>query len=118
MIVFNDEKIIKLFESSKGGFLRIWNFDTGKLLNRINMNQRIYGICLWNNNYLFIGCDNHALELIDINKGKSVKTLLTSTETKGEKTIKKLIHPIFGECLISQSESEQINFWIDKRLFT
>ena len=73
------------------------------------MNQIIYGICLWNNNYLFLGCENHALELIDINTGKCIKTLLTPTGKKGEKTIKKLIHPIFGECLISQSKSEQIS---------
>ncbi len=116
LVVYPDEKITKLIESSIGGFLRIWDFDTGKLLNRINMNQKVYGICLWNNNYLFIGCENYAMELIDLNKGKSVKTLLTSMKAKGEKTIRKIIHPIFGECLISQSQNEQINFWIDKKL--
>ena len=80
------------------------------------MNQKIYGVCLWNNNYLFLGCENYAMELIDINKGKSVKTFLTSLKAKGEKTIKKIIHPILGECLISQFQNEQINFWIDKKL--
>jgi hypothetical protein len=116
LVIYHDEKLTKLIESSSDGFLRIWNFDTGKLLNRINMNQKIYGVCLWNNNYLFLGCENHAMELIDINKGKSVKKILTSVKAKGEKTIKKVIHPIFGECLISQSQNEQINFWIDKKL--
>ena len=118
LVVYHDEKITKLIESSTGGFLRIWNFDTGKLLSRINMNQKIYGVCLWNNNYLFVGCENHAMELFDIIKEKSVKKLLTQMQAKGEKTIKKIIHPIFGECLISHSQNEQINFWIDKKLFS
>lgn len=118
LVVYHYEKLTKLIESSTGGFLRFWNFDTGKLLYKINMNQTIYGVCLWNNNYLFLGCKNHTMELIDINKGKSVKTFLTPVKTEGEKTIKKIIHPIFGECLISQSQNEQINFWIDKKLCT
>ena len=118
LVVFQDEKITKLIESSIGGFLRIWNFDTGKLLNRININHNIYGICLWNKDYLFLGSENHTKELIDIIKGKSVKEFSISVKSKGEKTIKKIIHPIFGECLISQSQNEQINFWIDKKLCT
>ena len=36
------------------------------------------------------------MELIDINKGKSIKPFLTSMKAKGEKTIKKIIHLILG----------------------
>jgi len=60
----------------------------------------LYGICLWNNRYLFTGCGDNYIKLIDLNSGKIIK------EFKNHKiysvTIKKLIHPIYGECLLSK----------------
>ena len=32
---------------------------------------RLYGICLWNKDYLFVGSDN--LKLIDLSKGITIK---------------------------------------------
>jgi len=33
-------------------------------------------------------------------------------------TIKKIIHPLFGECMISQGlEKDQIKLWVNKKTF-
>ena len=59
----------------------------------------MYGICLWDCNNLFVGCVNKTIKLINISNGKIIKSL--SGHREGVVTIKKLIHPKYGECLIS-----------------
>ena len=54
----SNENIIKLFESSCDGNIRIWNFHSSELLKKIKVcDNLLYGICIWNNKYLFVGCD-------------------------------------------------------------
>ena len=69
---------------------------------------RLYGICLWNKDHLFVGSDN--LKLIDISNGIVIECF------KGHcgpvQTIKKIFHPKYGECLISKSS--EIKFWINE----
>ena len=49
--------MIKLIEYSRKGIIRIWKFYNGELLKKINViNKGLYGICLWNNDNLFVGC--------------------------------------------------------------
>ena len=87
-------------------------FHSGKLLNKINVyNDWLNSICLWNKDYLFVGCDDKSIKLIDLNTNKVIKDL------NGHKnrilSIKKIIHPKYGECLISQDADEsQIKLWI------
>ena len=59
----------------------------------------MYGICLWNINNLFVGCADKTLKLININNGKIIKSL--SGHSGKVFTIKKIIYPKYGECLIS-----------------
>ena len=111
-IIFIKNEIIKMIGSC-GGNIIIWDFHSGILLNRIKFkNCLLKGISLWNNNYLFIGCENSEIILIELNKGIIIKTL------KGHNqfvlTIKRIIHPIYGKCLISQGIDDKINFWISK----
>ena len=66
-------------------------------------NAHLYGICLWNSNYLFVGCgdvesDIRKIKLINLKNGKVIKIL----PSYGFVTLKKLNHPKYGECLISQ----------------
>ena len=70
---------------------------------------RLYGICLWYNEYLFVGCSDNTIKLIDVNNKKIIKTL------KGYKdyivSIKLINHAKYGKCLISQGkENDQIKF--------
>ena len=109
-MINNNEEVIKLLESGWDGIIRIWNFHSGLLINRIRIGDSILsGICLWNNTNLFIGNDNK-IKLLDLNKKKIVKSYF------GHKSlvvcIKKIYLPKYGECLISQGSSNQpIKLW-------
>ena len=111
IIINNKEELI---ESSFSGHIRIWNFHTGELLNKIKVNEKsLISICLWNNEYLFVGCEDKTIKLIELKKGLIINTL------KGHKKdvicIKKISHPKYGECLITQGwESDGIKIWINK----
>ena len=115
-IVTNIKEIIKLIESSWDGVIRIWNFHSGELLRRIkSSNNKIFGLCLWNSKYLFIGCHDKTIKLIDLKNGKVIKNLVGHNNEV--LTVKKIIHPKYGECLISESYlQDQLKLWINKNI--
>jgi len=114
IIIKNNEEIIKLIESCADGHIRIWNFHLGLLLNKIKVGDGLlYGICLWNNNYLFVGVEDKTVKLVDLNNGLTVKYL--SGHNNVVLCIKKLIHPQYGEWLISQGyKDDKIKIWNNK----
>ena len=114
-IIINETKeVIKIIESSCDGNLRIWNFHSGELLKKIKVsNESLREICIWNNEYIFIGCDDKTIKLIELKNGKIIK------ELKGHInkviSIKTIIHPKYGKCLISQgAKNDCIKLWINK----
>ena len=115
IIIHNDNEIIKLIESSFDGNIRIWNFHSGILLNKIAVNSFsnagwLYGICLWNNDYLFIGCYKGIIKVIDLKKGVILKEL----EEYREQVIciKNIKIPNYGDCLLSQGIAKNgIKIW-------
>ena len=113
-IIKDNEDIIKILESCNDGNIRIWNFHSGLLINKFKViNKPLIDICLWNNSYLFVGCKDNSIKLIDIKSGLIVKTLTGHNQTV--LTIKKIKHSKYGECLISQGYmDDQIKLWINK----
>ena len=113
IVINNFENEIKMIESSYDGNIRIWNFHSGDLLNKIYVSKyQLNGICLWNNNYLFVGCHDKNIKLIELNSEKIIDFI---GHKKYVLTIKKIIHPKLGECLISQGPlDDQIKLWINK----
>ena len=114
-IIVNDiNGTTNLIESCGDNFIRIWDFHYGELLNKIEISDNnLYGLCLWNNNYIFAGCKNGMIKLIDLSTGNVVKDLIS--HNKDVMTIKKILHPQYGECLVSQGIcDEQIKLWIIK----
>ena len=100
-IIKDNEDIIKLIESCNDGNIRIWNFHSGLLINRYKIiNKPLIDICLWNNSYLFVGCKDNSIKLIDLKTGLIIKTLTGHNQTV--LTIQKIKHLKYGECLISQ----------------
>ena len=99
-----------MIESSYEGHIRIWDFHSAELIKKIYVSQyQLNGICLWNNKYLFVGCHDKNLKLINLDSEEIINIL-------GHKNyvlaIKKIIHPKYGECLISQgSLDDQIKLW-------
>ena len=113
IIVYDDENegITKLIESCSDGNVRIWNFHSAELMKKIKVfDDWLFGICLWNKDYLFVGCKNTMIRLVDLNEGYIIKYL--EGPKSGVFTIKKIIHPKYGECLLSQGyEGDQIKLY-------
>ena len=66
LVIINREDIVELIESSYEGNIRIWNFHSGLLLKNIKVkNNGLREICLWDNEYLFVGCDDKTIKLIN-----------------------------------------------------
>ena len=111
LIINKNKEIIELIESSCEGIIRIWNFHLGLLLKKIYVSEEpLREICIWNNEYLFVGCDDKTIKLIELNNGKIIK------ELKGHMSkvlsIKTIIHPKYGKCLISNSvDDNNIKLW-------
>ena len=113
LIINNQKEETKLIESNTLGCVRIWNFHSGELLNKIKGNYCFYGICLWNNDYLLVGSEDRAIKILDLNKGKIIKSLIGHEDYV--MSIKKIIHPKYGICIISQGyPSGQIKLWVFK----
>ena len=127
LFIYDKDNITKLLESSLDGYIRIWNFHSGKLLNKIKAGIQIVrggnirnhfleilcGVNLWDDNYLIAACNN-GIKFIDLKNGIIVKKI----DENNVITIQKLKHPKFGECLISQgNENSKIKLWIIKNVF-
>ena len=111
VLITNNNNKIKLIESCFDGNIRIWNFHACLLLNKIKIsNEGLRGICLWNLDYLFVGCDDKTIKLIELKNGLIVKNL--TGHTNEVITVKKIVHPFYGEILISQNGGEsKIKIW-------
>jgi len=107
----NSEEIIKLLVASGDGYIRIWDFHLRILIKAINCDVFLDCLCLWNNEYAFVGCYNKLIKLVNLKSGNIVK------ELTGHKNylmdIIKITHPKYGECLISQGyHDDQIKLWV------
>ena len=113
IIIKNDEKNVKLIESSLDGNIRIWDFHSAKLLKKIRANKDwIFSICLWDDKYLIVTFYEGILKILDLDNGIFIKKKLETHKCKSLINIKKIFHPEFGECLISQgSNFNQIKLW-------
>ena len=113
VIIKKNEEKIKLIESCEDGLIRIWGFHSGSLLRKIKTdNDNLYGVCLWNDNYAFVGCKDQTIKLIELKNGLLIKTI------KGHKgriiSFKKIIEPNKGNFLFSQGLDQKIKLWIYK----
>ena len=112
VIIYRDNfNKVKLIESSFDGHIRIWNFHSGLLFNKINIESvSLYGIELWNEEYLFIGCRDKKIRVLELKSGKIIIDL---TDNNRILTVKIFEHPQYRECLISQGyEYGDIKLWI------
>ena len=111
-IIFNNsEQVIKMIESSDDDMIRIWNFHSGVLLNRIKLdNDGLYGICLLSSDYVFIGCGDSTIKLIDLTNGVVVNEL--KNHTNCVISVKIVTFHQNEKYLISLgSDADQIKLW-------
>ena len=71
-IIYNEDKITKIIESSFDGNIRIWEFHSANLLKKIKVcnNDWLFGLCLWDNESIFVGCGDKTMKLIELKNGK------------------------------------------------
>lgn len=110
--VNSKEADVYLIEADLLGYVRIWNFDTGILLKKYLIGQKLKlrGICLWDDNYLFVGASDRKVKLIDLKNGDIIDNLKCNESVC---TIKKINSYKYGECLLLQGKSNngQIKLW-------
>lgn len=112
--ITDDNEMLKLISASWIGIIRIWNFRSGELISKIKVsNDHTCGICLWDSRYLFLGNGDKKLKLIDLKSYKIINEFEDHEDYVI--TIKKIIHPQFGECLLTQGYfAGKIKLWISK----
>ena len=109
VIINNNRELVKMVESSEDGNVRIWDFHSGVLLNRVKVGEaKLFGVCQWSNNYLFVGSDDKTIKLIYLKRNVIINNL---KENNTVITIKKIDHPKYGECLVSNNWRGQIKIW-------
>ena len=112
-IVIGDKNNLQLISSNTYADILIWNFHSGEFIKKIKVANKICNIieiCLWNDEYLFVGCGDRSIKLINLINGRVVKHLYKHFHEV--LTIKKFFHPKYGECLISQGNgNDSIKLW-------
>ena len=122
----NKDKITKIIRLGKS-YIFIWNFHSGKLENKININNgEINNFCLWNDKYLFISLLDINMNLMDIKSKNGLFSKVFYTNKDFIIAIKKINHKKYGECLISigydfneeENEEKKINIklWSNKKI--
>ena len=109
-----NEEEINLIESCVEGFICVWNFHNGELLKKIDCCKGIQlrGICIWDDNNIFVGGDDNSIKLIDFKNGKLLKSFKGQSGTIC--TLSKIFIQELGQCLISGSNNyEQIKLWCE-----
>ncbi len=101
-----------LIETDLLGYVRVWNFDSGSMIKKylVGKNLKLRGICLWNENYIFVGSNDKKILLIDLNNGNILDNLKCNEVAC---TIKKINSYKFGECLLfmGKSYNGKIKMW-------
>ena len=109
-------KLIKLIESCQDGDIRIWEFYSANLIRKINkdINNNLYGMCLWNKNFLFVGCKDQSIKLFELKNG----ILIKSFDGHKERVIsfKKVVEYDNKELLFSQGLDGTIKRWVNKKI--
>ena len=110
-MVCNINNEIKLFSSCYDGTIRIFNFHSAILLKKIKINQILFRFLLWNKDYLFVGCGDNKVRIINL-KDELIISELTG-HNNSVVDIKKIILPFYGECIISQGKNyDKIILWV------
>lgn len=107
--ILNSSENTKLINLEDFCYVKIWNFHTGELSNTIKINDALYSLCLWDNDFLFLGCDK-SMKLLNLKDGKIIKKFIGYKDKV--KTIIKATHPLYGDCLIAQAQLDEIKLWI------
>ena len=119
IIINNREQIIEIIILDKNGIIRIWDFHSGKLLQKINTCLKyVYksiGICLWDSEFMFVAWGDKSIRLLKINDLKNIKTLVG--HKKDIVNIQIIKNTKYGNFLISQDYDSKLKLWGDNKKY-
>ena len=107
IFIDDSKEITKLIESTGKDDIKVWDFHSGKFLWNIILGSSGSGFLLYNE-YILIGYEEGYIKVKYLKSGINIKTL--KAHKNKVYSIKKIYHPKYGECIISQSSS-QIKLW-------
>ena len=112
--IFSKDNKDYLCSSATNGFINIWDLYDKKVLDTINIyGSKLSHMIQWNSKYFIVAArENKIIKLIDIEK--KVISEIKSGHTEELISIKKILHPIFGESLLTASRDKKIKLWTTK----
>ena len=102
-----------LITGSWNGYVRIFDLYEKEQINYLDTNIcELYNMILWSNRYTIISYKfGNKIKIMD-NKNFEIISIFESEHFNEIKCIKKIIHPLFGESLITCSENGKIKLFI------
>ena len=111
-VVTDINKIPHLIESDGNGNIHLWEFHTGQLVKGILgggiINLR--GICVWNEEFVLSSGSDYQVKIYNIKSGEFVKGLASHSSTAC--SCVKVLHPLYGEALISHGLDGKLKLWV------
>ena len=92
-----------LVVSSSYGLVQIYHLEYKEVFIKLDLeNTFLYSFVKWNDNYLLLNdCLNKTILVLDTNDSFQVKKKIECPELNNDRFIKKVDHPLYGECILS-----------------
>ena len=91
--------------------VQIWDLFEQRLVNTIRINNELAQTIQWNDKYGIVAdYNNKSFKIIDLDQGEVVKNIGGEHESKVI-CVKKVLHPDYGESLLSSGEDGIIKIW-------
>ena len=108
-----------LYVTSGYGKIFVWDLHSKYLINIINVinSEELYNIIKYNEKYLLTCNIYGCIFVIDINQNKVISKFNTK-ESFGLISLKKLIHPKYGESILSVGRNDSIKLWTTNFIYS
>jgi len=109
--IYNKNKIDYLCTCTENGFIHIWDLDHKNLFQKIQLGCWLITIIDWNDQYSIV-CDgeNNNFIIIDM-KTFAITGKINSNHNNELICIKKILHPTFGESLLTAGRDKVLNLF-------
>ena len=105
-----------LFESDGKGYVRLWNLENHQLIKSIQCQPfSLRGMTLWNQKYIIVASSDKSFKILDLEEGKLALSV-SGQHVNSMCSVKKIMHPLYGESLLTGSIDGTIKLWINKSL--
>ena len=105
-----------LFESDGKGYVRLWNLENHQLIKSIQVKTfSLRGMTLWNQKYIIVASSDKSFKILDLEEG-TLACSISGQHFNSMCSVKKIMHPLYGESLLTGSIDGTIKLWINKNL--